>query len=89
MPIVRAHGPLAARTWQLVLADLRDLIEEGHPRMGLDLSRVTWMGRWQAEVLLEARERLVLNGRVLSLISLSPAAITALSRAATRKSSTG
>lgn len=87
VPTLQVHGPMTTCTWQVFLVDLRAVIGEGHPRIALDLSGVTWMGRWQAEVLLKARDRLDRTQRALSLVGLSPAAITALSRAATRKRS--
>lgn len=81
LPVARVRGPLRGPTWQMLLAELKAMLEEGHGALGVDLSAVTQMGHGAAGFLLEVRDRLAVSGRKLTLTGLSPAAIEALARA--------
>jgi anti-anti-sigma regulatory factor len=86
LPVLEVSGPLVGRNWQVFIAELKTLMQEGHQEMAIDLSQATRMGQSEAHLLMEVRDRLARKARTLTLVGLSPAAILAISRAYSSRS---
>ena len=78
VPVLQVHGALVGRNWQRFVAELKVMIAEGHPKVGIDLSQVTRMGQSEAHHLVDLRDSLSKRSRLLELVGLSPASIAAL-----------
>ena len=81
LPILSLRGHLGNKSWPLLLAQIRELAELGVPRIALDLSRISRMGRGQALLLADAEQRLAGRGQTLSIVGLSPKAIEIMGQA--------
>lgn len=81
IPILRVSGELTNLTWPRFFQQLKQAVRDGGPRVAVDLSWVTRMGRGQALSLEDERHNLARRGVVLSLVGHSPATIDAIGAA--------
>lgn len=81
LPILRVSGELTNLTWPDFFAHLKNSVRGDCPRVAVDLSWVTRMGRSQALLLEDARRNLARKGITLSLVGHSPASIDAMGAA--------
>lgn len=80
-PTLYVEGSILGPHWARFVSELKALAADGSNRVGLDLSRTFHIGVEEARFLLDFRNRLRGQGRELTIVALSPAAIAALSEA--------